>query len=307
MRIFLTGGTGAVGRPTLPLLVAAGHEVTAVARGPEKAAQVEAAGATPAEVDLFDAVAVVEAVAGHDAVVNLATSIPPITKAMRPSAWAANDRLRREASAYLIDAALTAGATRFVQESIVFVYPSSGDRWLDAETTEPDAPGILASALAAESQTARFTAGGGAGVVLRFGYFYGPGLPHTETFLRLARWGLGMSPGAAGDYTSSIHVDDAGAAVVAALGAPAGVYDVVDDRPLTRREYAAALVAAAGRSHHVRVPGPLIRLTGAQGQVTSRSQRVSNRRFKEATGWAPRWPSATEGLAATCGRDQAAQ
>jgi nucleoside-diphosphate-sugar epimerase len=302
MKLFLAGGTGAVGRPTVPLLVAAGHEVTAVARGPDKAAQVTAAGATPVEVDLFDGDAVAAAVAGHEAVVNLATSIPPIAKAMRPKAWASNDRLRREASAHLVDAALATGATRFVQESIVFVYPASGDRWIDADSATPDAPGILASALAAEAQAERFTAGGGAGVVLRFGYFYGPGLAHTEEFLRLARWGLGMSPGAPGDYTSSIHVDDAGAAVVAALGAPAGVYDVVDDVPLTRRDYAAALVAAAGRSRHVRVPGRLIRFGGAQAKATSRSQRVSNRRFKEATGWSPRWPSAADGLPATCGR-----
>jgi nucleoside-diphosphate-sugar epimerase len=302
MKVFLTGGTGAIGRPTVPLLVAAGHEVTAVARGPEKAAQVTAAGGTPVEVDLFDAGAVTAAVASHDAVVNLATSIPPLMKATRPAAWAPNDRLRREASAHLVDAALTAGATRFVQESIVFPYPDSGDRWIDAETTEPDAPGIMASARAAESQTARFTAGGGAGVVLRFGYFYGPGLAHTETFLRMARWGLAYSPGDADGYTPSIHVDDAAAAVVAALAAPPGVYDVVDDRPLTRREYAAALAAAAGRSRHLRVPGRLIRFGGSQAQAVVRSQRVSNRRFKEATGWAPRWPSAAEGLRATCGR-----
>src|SRR5262245_39428548 len=163
MKVFLTGGTGAVGRPTLPALVAAGHEVTAVARGAEKAAQVTAAGGTPVEVDLFDHRGVAAAVAGHEAVVNLATSIPPIAKAMRPSAWALNDRLRREASAHLVDAAIAAGAPRFVQESIVFTYPDSGDRWIDAETTQPDAPGILASAPDAEAQTARFTAGGGTG------------------------------------------------------------------------------------------------------------------------------------------------
>jgi nucleoside-diphosphate-sugar epimerase len=195
MKVFLTGGTGAIGRQVVPLLVAAGHEVTAVVRSPAKRAAAEAAGATGVTVDLFDAAAVAGAVAGHDAVVNLATRIPPLMAAMRPKAWADNDRLRREASVHLVDAALAAGASRFVQESITFTYPDSGDRWIDAASTEPDAVALTASALAAEAETARFTAAGGdagggdgahVGVVLRFGQFYGPGLAHTETFLRFA-------------------------------------------------------------------------------------------------------------------------
>ncbi len=300
MKVFLTGGTGAVGRPALPLLVAAGHDVTAVVRSPAKRAAAEAAGATPVAVDLFDAGAVREAVAGHEAVVNLATHIPSLMAAMRPSAWATNDRLRREASAHLVDAALAAGAGRFVQESIVFTYPDCGDRWIDAASTETDAVAVTASALAAESETARFTAAGGdhAGVVLRFGQFYGPDVSHTATFLRFARWGIGLAAGDPDGYVSSIRVDDAAAAVVAALGAPAGVYDIVDDEPLTRRAFAAALAEAAGRRRHVIVPGKLARWGGTQAAAISRSQRVSNRRFKEATGWAPRWPSAAVGLAA---------
>lgn len=186
MKVFVTGATGAIGRPTVPLLTAAGHEVTAVVRSPEKRAQVEAAGAAGVEVDLFDAAAVRQAVAGHDAVVNLVTNIPPMTQAGRPSAWATNDRLRREASAHLVDGAIAAGAARLVQESIVFSYPDSGDRWIDAESMSPEPSPTVRSALVAEAQAQRFTDAGGTGVVLRFGMFYGPGLAHTEALLRLA-------------------------------------------------------------------------------------------------------------------------
>jgi nucleoside-diphosphate-sugar epimerase len=251
-------------------------------------------------VDLFDADAVGDAVAvaGAEAVVNLATNIPSVGRAMRRGAWAGNDRLRREASAHLVDAALAAGATRFVQESIVFPYPDSGDAWIDAETTETDPGSFMASSGEAEAQSARFTDAGGTGVVLRFGMFYGPGLVHTDLFLRLARWGIGYSAGDPDGYMSSIHVDDAAAAVVAALGVPPGTYDVVDDEPLRRRDYAAALAATAGHSRFVRMPGRAIRLGGAQTQALVRSQRVSNRRFREATGWAPRYPSARVGYAA---------
>lgn len=297
MKVFLTGATGAIGRPTVPRLVAAGHEVTAVARGPAKAAQVAATGATAVSVDLFDGEAVRDAVAGHDAVVHLATNIPPITKAARRSAWATNDRLRAEASAHLVEAALATGVGRYVQESVGFLYPDSGDRWIDAETISPEPFPVVESALVAEAHAQRFTDRGGTGVVLRFGMFYGPGLAHTDALLGMARWGLAFSAGGPGRFVSSIHVDDAAAAVVAALAVPAGVYDVVDDEPLTSARYAAALAAAAGRRRYLRVPGRLIRLGGAQVEAFRRSQRISNRRFREAGGWAPRRPDAADGLA----------
>lgn len=301
MRVFVTGATGAVGRPTVARLVDAGHEVTALARGPAKRAEVEAAGATASEVDLFDPAAVREAVDGHDAVVNLATHLPTIGASGRASGWAENDRLRRSASAHLVDAALATGAGRFVQESIVFLYPDSGDRWIDAATVEPAPTANAASALVAEAHAARVTAAGGAGVALRFGMFYGPGVYHTEAFLRMARRGLAYGAGAPGGYMSMIHVDDAAAAVVAALAVPAGVYDVVDDEPVTSADFAAALAAAVGRPHHVRVPGRLMRLGGRQAASLLRSQRVSNRRFREASGWAPRHPDVRAGLAAVVG------
>jgi nucleoside-diphosphate-sugar epimerase len=297
MQVFLAGGTGAVGRPALAALIGAGHQVTAVARSPDKAAQVAAAGATPVTLDLFDPAAVTATVAGHEAVVNLATAVPSLLSASRSSAWASHDRLRREACGHLVDAALAGGAERFVQESIVFTYPDGGDSWLDATTTEPDPSTLTAAALVAEAHVARFTAAGRTGVALRFGLFYGPGTAHSEALLRAARWGVVITAGTADAYTSSIHVDDAATAVVAALGAPAGVYDVGDDEPATRQEYAAALAAAAGRSRALRVPGRLARYSGAQGRAMARSQRVSNRRFREATGWAPRWASVREGFA----------
>ncbi|MBN2624992.1 MAG: NAD(P)-dependent oxidoreductase [Acidimicrobiales bacterium] len=301
MKVFVTGATGAIGRPTVPLLTAAGHEVTAVVRSPEKRAQVETAGAAGVEVDLFDAAAVRQAVAGHDAVVNLVTNIPPMTQAGRPSAWATNDRLRREASAHLVDGAIAAGAARLVQESIVFSYPDSGERWIDAESTPPEPSPTVRSALVAEAQAQRFTDAGGTGVVLRFGMFYGPGLAHTEALLRLARRGLAYAGGRPGAYRSSIHVDDAAAAVVAALAVPAGTYDVVDDEPLTSAEYADVLAAAVGRRRYVRGPGRLMRLGGSTAEPLVRSQRVSNRRFRSVAGWSPRWASVADGLPAVVG------
>ena len=115
-----------------------GHSVTAVVRRPQSHAELVRAGATPIEVDLFAADAVRETVAGQDAVVNLATHMPAGYRAFLPGAWAENDRIRRFASANLVDAAMATGATRFIQESFAPVYPDRGDQWIDERT--PIAP-----------------------------------------------------------------------------------------------------------------------------------------------------------------------
>src|ERR1700730_10353201 len=131
MRVFIGGATGVLGWRAVRELVAAGHEGSGVGRSGERAALREGPGARPVTVDLFDTAAVTAAVSGHDAVCNLATQIPDASRAMLPGAWATNDRLRAEASRNLADAALASGAERFVQESVSFLYPDSGDAWLD--------------------------------------------------------------------------------------------------------------------------------------------------------------------------------
>src|ERR1700704_1280423 len=126
MRVFVAGATGVIGRRAVSRLVAAGHEVTGVSRSPEKDALLESLGARPVRVDLFDADALRVAVAGHDAVVNVTTKIPPIAQMTRASAWDENERIRRVASGNLVDAAIAAGASVFVQESLAFMYGDHG-------------------------------------------------------------------------------------------------------------------------------------------------------------------------------------
>ena len=92
------------------------------------------------------------------------------------------------------------------------------------------------------------------GIVLRFGWFYGPGATHSEQLFALARRHLGLVLGPPGSYVSSIHVDAAQAAA-AALHAAAGTFNIVDDQPLTKREYADAMARAAGAAMWLRGPG----------------------------------------------------
>lgn len=302
MNVFVAGATGVLGKRAVARLIAEGHDVTGVARSEEKAQLLRRLGATPVIVDVFAAAAVRDAVAGHDVVMNLATHIPPLSRAVAPGAWRENDRIRIEASRNLVDAALAAHAQRFVQESIAFTYADGGDTWLD-EDAPIDMVGFMTSTTEAEGNAQRFTresaAWNGAGVVLRFGLFYGPDSHSTVDSFRLVRIGAAPAMGAANAYQPSISTDDAAAAAVAALRAPAGIYNVGDDEPLTKREFADAVAAAAGAPRPVLVPRAAVRLGGQKVAPLARSQRLSNARFKQATGWAPVDRSAREGIART--------
>lgn len=295
MKVFVTGGTGAIGRHVIPALLAARHEVTALSRSDEKAEQLRRQGADPILVSLFDRSALAAAFAGHDAVINLATALPATRDFSKLKAWAENIRIRTEGSASVVDAALEAGVPRVLQESVSMIYRDHGDDWIHEDWPTDDFP-MARSNLAAEASAARFSRSGGDGVVLRFGWFYGPGATHSEEFLALARrWGVCVMMGAANGYVSSIHVADGGRAVAAVLRAPPGIYNVVDDEPLTKRAYADAIAAAAGRKVCVRAPGRLALLLGDNTTSLTRSLRVRNRRIKEATGWQALYPSAREG------------
>jgi nucleoside-diphosphate-sugar epimerase len=295
VRIFVTGATGVLGRRALPLL-AAHHTVTAVARSEEKAAAVQNAGATAVRLDLFDPDAVRRAVDGHECVVNLATHIPDLAHLMLPSAWRENSRVRTAVSRNLVDAALTTGAVRVVQESITMMYRDGGDQWLDESTPFDDRAAATGPVQIAEAQAARVTAAGGAGVVLRFALFYGSGASHTESQLRLARRGLAPVVGSPTSYLSHCHLDDAARAVAAALTAPAGVYNVAESASSTITELRAAMAAAVGRRRLVRAPMPRA-LVPASTRYVVASLRVSSRAFVAATEWTPTYPSAREGWA----------
>ena len=299
MRTFLTGGTGVLGRRVVPLLVAAGHTVTAVARTAEAAASLSAAGADPVIVDLFDAAAVRSAVAGHEAVINVATKIPPPSRAAFPSAWTESHRLRSEASVVLARAALDAGVPRLVQESIAFIYPDRGDEWID-EDVPLDPPALARGNLAAEAAAAGFTVEGGAGIVLRFGQFYAPEAVHTLYMRDMARRRLPALPGPRNAYAPAIAAEDAASAVVAALHVPAGTWNVTDDRPLTRQELHRAIAGVLGVGPPLLTGAALLRLN-ANFRFYLRSLRVSNRRFATATGWSPRHPDAGSGWRAMAG------
>jgi nucleoside-diphosphate-sugar epimerase len=297
MNVFLTGATGAVGPATVRELLERGHVVRAVARSDEKAAALRALGAEPVAVDLFDADDVKRAVDGSEAILHLATNVPVVNRMKRRSAWATHNALRTTASEHLVDAALATGVSTFVKESVSFVYPDGGDRWVDETTPVAGDVPMLAPTVAGEKVADRFSAAGGRAVVLRFASFYGPTARYVDEALRMARWRMAMQSGSG--YVSVIHTDDVASAAVAALEVPGGVYNVADDEPLTKREYVDAFSAAFGLPKLRIPPAWLTRIvTGSSSKAVTRSWRISNRKLEAASGWAPRYPNARVGWAA---------
>ena len=145
-------------------------------------------------MSLFDREGLTAAFAGHDAVVNLASALPPTHQMILMSAWTENHRVRAEGSANVVDAALKVGIPRLIQESIVMIYRDGGDRWIDEDWPTDRFP-TAAGNHAAEANAQRFAHGGGAAVILRFGIFYGLGAAHSEQIMALARRHIGFQAG----------------------------------------------------------------------------------------------------------------
>jgi nucleoside-diphosphate-sugar epimerase len=297
MRIFVTGATGVVGRRVVPLLLSRGHSVTAMAH--RLPPQRQRTGATIVAVDLFDVKALERAVAGHDAIINLATHMPsPVWRMLFRSAWRLNDRIRREGSANVVDAALRGGVGTLLQESFALTYPDRGDRWID-EATPLEPIDYNRTVLDAERSVERFTASGRTGVALRFAAFYGPDATQLRSYIKTLRMGWAALPGGPERYVSSVSHDDAAAAVVASLNVPAGAYTVVDDEPVRRDVYFGSLAERLGVKRPRFLPAWTTPLFGAVGEAMARSLRLSNRKLRTATDWAPRLPSVRDGWPAT--------
>jgi nucleoside-diphosphate-sugar epimerase len=150
VRIFIAGATGIFGRRVVALLLRAGHRVVGLSRSARNRAQLEAQGAASRDADLFDQSSLVEATRDCDAVLHLATAIPT-TARPSPSDWQLNDRIRRDGTRHLIEAALHNRCRLYLQQSVVFVYGDQGGAWVD-ETSPPATrlPSMLASAVEME-------------------------------------------------------------------------------------------------------------------------------------------------------------
>ena len=306
MRVFLAGGTGVIGRALVPQLRDAGHEVTAMTRFEERADRLRALGVEAVVCDAFDTERVVLAVeaARPEVVVNQLTDIP---KAINPRKMAeqftTNDRLRTEGTRNLMRGASAAGARRLISQSIAWAYAPTEGLWTEEDRLWLEAPEPLGRSVNAVAALEEATLGadGVEGVVLRYGFFYGPGSAYasdgsTAAMVRKRAFPV-VGDGAA--VYSYIHVDDAAAATVAALDhGPPGAYNVVDDDPGKVREWLPEYAEALGARPPRRVPRFLARLGAGKFAVYMMTglQGATNAKAKRELGWQPRWASWRHGF-----------
>jgi nucleoside-diphosphate-sugar epimerase len=292
------------------MLVEAGHEVVGTTRSPQRAEAIRAAGAEAVVCDALDAGALGDAVRGArpEVVINQLTDLPARLNPRKPD-YGQTPRLRREGTVTLAAAAAEAGARRLVSQSIAFMYASTGGLVKDEDSPLADVSGTpFEEAFAATVELERITLEAPAmeGLVLRYGFFYGPGTYYaadgsTADDVRRRRFPV---VGAGGGVFSFVHVDDAALATVAALdrGSP-GIYNVCDDEPAPVREWLPAYAQALGAKPPRHAPVWLARLIAgrlAAGQATG-MRGASNARAKRELGWTPRYPSWRQGFSESLG------
>lgn len=309
MRVFLAGATGAVGRSLVPALVGAGHQVFGTTRSNRREAELRAAGAEPVVLDPLDRDAVIAAVAAArpEAVMHQLSALGNMKADFKrfDQEFAQTNVLRTKGLDYLLEAALAAGARRFVAQSYT--------GWPNARTGGPvkteDDP-LDPTPTAASRQThaairhlesAITSTGRIEGVALRYGSFYGPGTgferggPLVEMIQNRK---LPIVGGGSGVW-SFVHMDDVASATVAAIerGSP-GVYNIVDDEPARVSEWLPYLAEVLGARPPRRVPAWLVRpMLGEHGVSMMTAVRgASNAKARRELGWKLRYPTWREGF-----------
>lgn len=307
-RIFVAGATGVLGRRVVDRLVAGGHAVVGLSRSDANAAWLADHGAEARPGDLFDAPRLRDLTADCDAILHLATAIPTRARTTRAD-WAANDRIRREGTRALVDAAVEGGCKRFVAQSVTFVYGDRGGAWVDEDTpAAADLSPVVASAVDLEGIVRSAADRGLPAVVLRCGMFYAHDSAQTRDMLTAVRKGFMPIVGPGTAYWNVVHADDAADAVCRAATAPdvtpGLVLNVCDDEPVTYRDLVGFTARTLGARPPRRVPVWLARwLLGSHAVgVLVASARCRNARAKAALGWQPRFATYRDGYAAVIER-----
>ncbi|MEG3894227.1 MULTISPECIES: NAD(P)-dependent oxidoreductase [unclassified Microcoleus] len=298
MRIFVAGATGAIGRPLIAQLHSAGHDVVALTRTPEKARILAEQGVEPAIADVFDADAVKAAVirAQPSVVIEQLTSLPKTyTPETMQAAAALNDRIRLEGGANVLAAAQAAGVRRYIRQSIAF-WAIPGTGLADEETPLAlDASPAVADGTRTLKEIEHRLLGNPnlEAIVLRYGFFYGPGTWYATDgdVAEQVRQQQFPIVGNGEGVWSWVHIEDAALATVAAVdrGNP-GIYLIADDRPLEVRVWLPAY------AQWLNAPPPpqvsvedALRISGADAVYYGTQIRgVSNGKAKRELNFQPR-------------------
>jgi nucleoside-diphosphate-sugar epimerase len=299
MRVLVGGATSVPGIPLLRELTSRGHDVIGVTRSPAKTPQIESAGAKPVVADVFDAdeIGNVVADAAPEVVVSLLTTLPKWGP-KRPKDFEPAKKLWSIGAPNLVHAAQRAGVRRVVAESVVFAYgyPSSGPQWVDETDPYPGpAPKGGEEMLAALRGMEQAVLSSGEhsdteGIVLRYGIFYGPDVPHDDLFRRLAKW-WALPAMTGGGIASWVHIDDVASATADAVtkGRGGQIYNIVDDRPQSFGDYVRELSAKLHRPRPLPISHRLVGMIASYPATAFGTTwlPLSNAKAKAELGWTP--------------------
>ncbi len=298
MKVFVAGGTGAVGARLVPRLLEAGHDVVATARSAEGLAVIEELGARGVSMDGLDAASVLDAVGREqpDAIVHEMTALSGKGDLRHFDRWfAVTNELRTTGTDNLLRAAQAAGVERFVAQSFTgwSNARTGGPVKTEEDPLDPDPPAEMRETLGAIRYLERTVVDAG-GAVLRYGSLYGPGTAMSAEYVELARERKLPVIGDGAGIWSFIHIDDAAAATVAAVeGHEAGIYNIVDDDPAPAAEWLPVLAERSGAKPPRRIPAWVGRLaTGEVGvSMMTKIRGSSNAKAKRELGWRPDHPT----------------
>jgi nucleoside-diphosphate-sugar epimerase len=299
MRVFVAGGTGAIGQHLVPQLVARGHQVTATTTDPAKLGRLEQLGATGVVMDGLDAVSVGRAVAEArpEVIINQMTGLSTThggkINPRKPERFAAvTNRLRTEGMDHLLAAAEATGVVQVIAQSHASMNGVWEGGWVK---TEEDPLQVIEGTKAINHLEEVVVRAGGA--ALRYGGFYGPGA--NEDQLALLRKRMLPLVGGGTGWCSWVHLDDAAAATVLAMEQKAtGVFNIVDDEPAPASEWLPYLAECAGAKPPRRVPAWVVRLLAGEMAVgmMTKGRAFSNAKAKRELGWELRYPSWRQGF-----------
>jgi nucleoside-diphosphate-sugar epimerase len=304
MNIFIAGGTGAIGRVLIPLLVQAGHQIVALTRSPDRASLLEHLGAVPVVGDVYDRARLASLLSESKAEIVVQQLTAFGTKDGDP--YAETMRVRTEGTRNLLSAARAARVRRFIAQSISFICSPSGSGVTDEETPlhlngSPAVRAFAEAVASLERQT--LEASGMAGTVLRYGWFYGPGTsydPEGAIPSAIRKGGYPIVGVGAGTY-SFINLSDAAAATVKVLSHEAsGIYNIVDDSPIRLSEW----LPLVAKLLNAPTPGHMDEATAREklGDVRvyymNEQRGASNAKAKREFNWQPAFPSCRTGFEA---------
>lgn len=303
MKVFVTGGTGALGKFLLPQLLENGHEVVALTRSANKAELIERTGVTSVIADPLNKQQLTAAVrrAEPEVIIHELSALSGVGNFRKfDQEFALTNRFRTEVTDTLLAAARTIGTRRFIAQSFCgWPYAKKGGPVkTEEDPLDPKPPESFTKTLAGiryleeKMRSTTFLEG----LALRYGTFYGPGnsIGKGGAVYKTVRRRQLPIIGGGGAIWSFIHTMDAARATVAAIshGAP-GVYNIVDDEPAKVSVWLPALARAIGAKPPYKIPHWLGELLVGKAGVAMMTQirGCSNAKAKQELNWKPVYSS----------------